>query len=138
MSLSCIQRIKQQYLSSLKCPLQGRPRVLSSRQERACVHIVTVGGKENASEAVKELWESEGVNVSGWTVRRALKRGGLSSGVKQKKPKLSLKHIRDHLDFAKRHRNWTISDWERVIFSNECKINRFNSDGRSWCWVCDG
>ena len=90
---------------------------------------MTVGGKENASEAVKELWESEGVNVSGWTVRRALKRAGLSSRVKQKKPKLSSKHIRDCLDFAKRHRNWIVSDWERVIFSDECKINCFNSDG---------
>ena len=31
LSQSCIQRIKQQRLSSLKCPLQGRPRVLSSK-----------------------------------------------------------------------------------------------------------
>ena len=67
------------------------------------MHVVTVGGKENASEVVKELRESEGVNVSGWTVRRAPKRVGLSSRVKQKKPKLSSKHIRDRLDFAKKH-----------------------------------
>ena len=138
LSQSCIQRIKQQRLPSLKCPLQGRPRVLSSRQKRAYIHAVTVGGKENASEAVKELQETEGVNVSRWPIRRALKQAGLSSRVKQKKPKLSLKHIRDRLDFAKKYRNWIVSDWERVIFSDECKINRFNSDGRSWCWVCDG
>ena len=73
LSQSCIQRIKQQCLPSLKCPLQGRPRVLSSKQERAYVNAVIVGGKENASEAVKELRESEGVNVSEWTVRRTLK-----------------------------------------------------------------
>ena len=81
-SQSWIHRIKQQCLPSLKCPLQGRPRVLSSRQERACVHAVTVGGKENASEAIKELRESEGVNVSGWTMKRALKRARLSFRVK--------------------------------------------------------
>ena len=87
--------------------MQGRPRVLLSRQKRACVYAVAVGkenaGKENASEAVKELQESEGVNVSGWTVRRALKQAGLSSRVRQKKPKFSSKYIRNHLDFAKRH-----------------------------------
>ena len=120
---------KQQRLSSLKCPPQGRPTVLSSRQERACVHVVILGGKENASEAVKELRESEGVNVSGWIVRRALKRAGLSSKSKQKKPKPSSKHIQDCLDFAKRHRNWSVYEWEKVIFSYECKINHFNSDG---------
>ena len=96
---------------------------------------MTIGSKENASDTVKELWESEGVNVSGWTVRRALKQAGLSSRVKHKKPKLPSKHIRDRLDFAKRYRNWSVSE---VIFSDECKINFFNSDGRSWCWVCDG
>ena len=102
------------------------------------MQAMTVGSKENASEAIKELRESEGVNVSGWSVRRALKQGGLSSRVKEKKPKLSSKLIRDRLDFAKGHRSWTISDYEKVIFSDECKINCFNSDGRSWCWVRDG
>ena len=132
LSQSCIQRIKQQRLSSLKCPPQGRSRVLSSRQKKACAQAVTVRGKENASKAVKDLWESEGVNVSGWTMKRALKRVGLSSRVKLKKPKLFSKHIRDCLDFTKRHRNWIVSDWKRVIFSDECKTNRFNSDGQSW------
>ena len=66
----------------MKCPLQGRLRVLPSRQKRVCVHAVIVGGKENASEAVKELRESEGVNVSGWTLRKALKQVGVSSRVK--------------------------------------------------------
>ena len=78
------------------------------------------------------------MNVSGWTVRRALKRAGFPSRVKQKKPKLTQKHIKDRLDFAKRHQHWTLSDWQRVIFSDESKINRFNSDGRSWCWVRNG
>ena len=82
LSQSCIHRIKQQCLPSLKCPLQGRPRVLSSKQERAYIHVVTVVGKENVSEAVKELRESEGVNVSEWTVRKALKRARLFSRAK--------------------------------------------------------
>ena len=86
---------------------------------------------------MKELQENEGINVNGWTVRRALKRAGLYSSVKQKKPKLSSKHIQDRLNFAKRHQNWIVSDW-KVILSNECKINCFNSNGQSWCWVCDG
>jgi hypothetical protein len=24
-----------------------------------------------------------------------------------------------------------------VVFSHKTKINRFNADGRSWCWVND-
>jgi hypothetical protein len=26
---------------------------------------------------------------------------------------------------------------ERFIFSEETKINKFNLDGRSWCWIGD-
>ena len=25
-----------------------------------------------------------------------------------------------------------------VIFNDKTKINRFNSDGKSWCWIGDG
>jgi hypothetical protein len=95
---------------------------------------VTSGGHDNAAAVARDFRKESGVNVSDSTVRRT----GLSSKVKQKKPKLTPKHIRDRLDFAKRHQNWTVSDWERVIFSYESKINRFNLDGQSWCWVRDG
>ena len=30
-----------------------------------------------------------------------------------------------------------MSDWERVVFSDETKICRFSSNGRAWCWIED-
>src|SRR5262249_50686011 len=54
------------------------------------------------------------------------------------KPKLSAKNIKARFDFARHHRHWTVEDWKRVIWSGETKINRFCSDGRSWCWARDG
>ncbi|KAG0733031.1 hypothetical protein G6F23_013737 [Rhizopus arrhizus] len=36
------------------------------------------------------------------------------------------------------HKDWTVDDWKRVIWSNETKINRFNSDGRTWTWIRSG
>jgi len=38
------------------------------------------------------------------------------------------------LDFAKSHKKWTLEDWKRVIWSDETKINRLGSDGRTWVW----
>ena len=35
------------------------------------------------------------------------------------------------------HQDWTIHDWYRIIFSDEPKINRFQSDGGIWCWMRD-
>ena len=42
------------------------------------------------------------------------------------------------LRFAQRFENWTIDDWKHGVFNDETKINRFNSYGRSWCWIGDG
>ena len=55
-----------------------------------------------------------------------------------KKPKLSPKHAKARLAFAREHLYWTEADWKTVIFSDETKINRFSSDGRSWYWASVG
>jgi hypothetical protein len=55
--------------------------------------------------------------------------------VKKKKPFLSKRHRRARLDFAISHKDWTIEDWKRVVWSDETKINRFGSDGRSYAWI---
>jgi hypothetical protein len=71
-------------------------------------------------------------------MRRALREVGLDAQVQQRKPFLSRKHVLALLRFAQRYENWTVDDWKHIIFSDETKINMFNSYGRSWCWIGDG
>jgi hypothetical protein len=35
------------------------------------------------------------------------------------------------------HKDRTIHDWKRVIFSNETRINWLCCNGISWCWICN-
>ena len=58
--------------------------------------------------------------------------------MKKKKPFLSARHRQQRLTFALKHREWTVEDWKRVIWSDETKINRFGSDGRQWVWKQKG
>ena len=51
---------------------------------------------------------------------------------------LTSRHRRNRLDFAIAHQDWTLDDWKRVIWSDETKINRFQSDGRQWIWKGPG
>ena len=36
------------------------------------------------------------------------------------------------MDFAEEHKDWTVEDWKRVIWSDETKINCLGSDGKKW------
>ena len=58
--------------------------------------------------------------------------------VQWKKPFLKCSYVLAHLRFAQRCANWVVLEWRYIIFSNETKIKRFNSDSRSWCWIGDG
>jgi hypothetical protein len=67
-------------------------------------------------------------------VARSLKRSGLTSFIKRKKPLLTEKHKRVRLAFAKKYQHWTVDDWKRVVFSDETMINRWGSGGRQYGW----
>jgi transposase len=54
--------------------------------------------------------------------------------VKKKKPLLTARHKRARMDFALAHKDYTVEDWKRVVWSDETKINRLGSDGRKWAW----
>ena len=107
---------------------------LTGRDKSFCVHQVTKGGKSNATEVRKALKQHLEIDISAQTVRRTLKEKGLGSFVKPKKPLLSAKNVKARLAWAKAHKNWTLDDWSRVIWSDETKINRFGSDGRRYAW----
>ena len=58
--------------------------------------------------------------------------------VKTKRPLLSAKHRKARLDYAIAHKDWTVEDWKRVVWSDETKINRLGSDGCKWVWKRPG
>lgn len=115
----------------------GRLKILSERDEIFCAKQMTSGKTSTVVQLSKELKKSFGISAGRNTISRSLKNRGVMSGEKKKKPLLSQKNIKERLQFAKAHQDWTEDDWNRVIFSDETKINRFNSDGRTWFWSRD-
>lgn len=115
----------------------GRPKKLTLRDQKFCAKQIISGASKSVTDLTKTLKENHGINVDRRTVAKALNNEGLRAGEKKKKPGLSKKNIKARFDWAKQHKDWTVQDWNEVIFSDESKINRFNSDGRSWCWFKD-
>ena len=63
--------------------------------------------------------ESEGVTVSSSTIRKRVNSAGLHGCVAAKKPLLRPANIENWLDFARRHKNWTVQQWETGLWSEE-------------------
>jgi hypothetical protein len=99
---------------------------------------VTLGAIESAQKASKIIETTLDRPVSRSTVSRALHSAGLHAKKKLIKPTLTDRHKRLRFEFAKKYENWSISDWEKVIFFDETKINRYGSDGIRWCWKRSG
>jgi transposase len=132
-----VQRIRREFRPYAIRPKTGRSPTLTERERRFLVRAVTVDGLETAVQANVLLRAELGIVISDAGVRRALRMEGLEAAVKEKKPKLSPKNVALRLEFARKYKDWTVADWMRVLWSDETKILRFNSDGRSWCWVRD-
>ena len=138
LSKSTVGRLRKTHCVGLEKPKAGRPKVLSAADERYCVRQVTKNRMSSATKVAKELEKDTGRKVSAETVCRTLRKAGLGAIEKPKKPLLSAKNIRKRLSWCMAHKDWTIDDWKRVVWSDETKINIFNSDGRTWTWIRSG
>ena len=112
----------------------GHPSKLSFTSQRAVLTQITTGKAANAVKATNYINTIIPILIFSETMRRVLRKNSFKAVVKKKKPLLSARHRQRRLAFALKHRNWTVKDWKRVIWSDETKINRFQSDRRQWVW----
>jgi transposase len=137
-STASVSRIRAKYCPDVPLPIPGRPKKLTPRDVKHAVRLVTSGEVETAPEAARTLQDITNKDFSPATVRRELKKVGMKAVVKKKKPLLLKRHQKAGLDWAEAHKDWTIEDWKRVVWSDETKINRLGSDGRHWAWKRQG
>ena len=73
-------------------------------------------------------------SITSQTVCYHLKKAGMQPVVKRKRPLLQKYHIKEWLHFAECHKEWTLEDWKKILWSDETKINRIGSDERKYVW----
>jgi len=131
---STISRIRSKHRPGLAKPSSGRPSLLSSADTRYAIRLITTRKAENASQVAKSIRHMIKKPVSTRSIRRYLHRAGMKAVVKTKRPLLKPCHHKERLSWALAHKDWTLEDWKRVVWSDETKINRLGSDGRKWVW----
>jgi DDE superfamily endonuclease len=131
---STISKLCSKHHSALPKAIGGHPSKLSPTNICHAQHLITSGKAENAVQVTKALTNIINQPLSANTVCLHLKKAGMKAVVKSKCPLLSARHCKAHLDFAYAHKDWTIEDWKKVIWSDETKINHLGSDGHKWAW----
>lgn len=129
-----VRRIQRNYRPNIPRNRGGRPLKLTRSTKRFINRLILTGKANTATQVANQLRTESNMHVSPDTIRRALKQSGLRAVVKKKKPRLLPKHKKARLDFARKYESWTVEDWNKVIWSDEHKINRLGSDGRQWVW----
>ena len=138
MNQSSVARPRKDIGGEIERQRGGRPKLLAGREKMRCITLVTKGWLGTASATTKQLRLGTCKFLSNITMRHALREVALGAQVLQRKAFLSCNHVLACLRFAQRYENWTIDDWKHMIFRDKTKINKFNSEGRSWCWIGDG
>lgn len=102
-------------------PRTGRPRKITPRQERKLM----IESKKCCTKTANELRNEVGLEniVSTSTVKRYLRKNCLFGRVAAKKPALTNKQKKTRKEWCVERRNWNIVNWNKIIFSDECKIN---------------
>ncbi|KAG1039801.1 hypothetical protein G6F43_012428 [Rhizopus delemar] len=98
----------------------GRPFLISTLLGRRILRNSSSGNYKNALDAARKLLED-----------------GYGAIHKPKVLPLTKHRMKERYEFACAHLSWTIDGWEKIIFSDETKVNRIGSDGLQWSWSND-
>ncbi|KAG2462665.1 TCB1 transposase, partial [Polypterus senegalus] len=119
--------------STRTLPRAGRTSKLSDRGRRALVREVTKNPMVTLSELQRSSVE-RGEPSRRTTISAAIHQSGLYGKVARRKPLLSKRQMAARLEFAKRHLKDSQAMRNKILWSDETKIELFGVNGRRHVW----
>ena len=127
-----IQRWKR-YGVVTNLPRIGRPRKLDERAERLITRKAMQKPFTTRAELQRDL-QAANVHVSQDTIGRALHRVGIYSRSPRKTPLLKTRHVIARLNFAGEHLEKPAHFWNKVLWSDETKLELFGGNISRHVW----
>ena len=109
-------------------PRREYPRKTSEQEDKYILHVL----QQNNDLPLRDITNKIALGISTTTLRRRRSEAGLGSYIAVKKPGLSAENIRKRLDWAIKYKDWTIEDWKKVIWSDECSVWIGVNPRRQW------
>ncbi len=122
----CLQRLRETGLN-IDRKRSGRPRVTSISEGKHLIISSKRNRRKTAPELTTEMNSNRQHPVSLTTVKRRLLSAGLRGCVAVKKPLLNKANKLKRLHWAKQHKDWTLEDWKKVLWTDESKFELFGN-----------
>lgn len=123
----CLKRYRETGRHTRR-PGGGRPRVTDPIDDRY-LRVQALRARGSSATALQGIIAGvRNLQISTSTVRRRLREAGLASRRPMTGPLLTREHRRSRLRFALEHRDWTIEDWKRVLFTDETRVSLHSPD----------
>lgn len=114
--------------STKNLPRPGRPRILSDTTIRYLVR----NAESKTRVPFKDLKNLSNIDASVQTIRRRLQENGIRKWRAVNSPLLTPKHAKKRLAWARAYQHWTVDDWKRVIWSDECAVQKDSNATGYW------
>jgi len=115
--------IKDEYLQD--APRSGRPTKQTTAVKESLVQKVCrdrYGREKTAADLAGELSQELNFDISSTTVWRCLKKLGYRKTKPTMKPGLTRRMKDERLKWCNDHKDWTLEDWKRVVWSDETSV----------------
>jgi hypothetical protein len=109
-------------------PKSRRPRLIGPHLTRRITRLV----KKDPAVTYQGIKEQLGLTVSNVTIRKVLQEQGISNWRKKRRPALTEAHARARLKWAREHQDWSVEKWAKVIWSDECSVERGKGKQTEW------
>ena len=122
---------KWKFKMTVNLPRSGAPWKISPRGASMIMRKVRDQPRTTRQDQVNDL-KRGGTTVSKKTISNTLRRHGLKSCGARKVPLLKPVHVQARLRFANDHLDDQEEEWEKVMWSDETKIELFGLNSSVW------
>ena len=113
---------------------RGRKQALTHREVKLIDRAIKKSPFKTAKQLCQQVQEQFQKTLTTQTIRNYVHKAGFKARQPRKKPWISKVNQRKRLEFARRHKMQPLSFWNKVLWTDETKINLFGSDGKQKVW----
>ena len=111
--------------------VREKPRTGRKRKAAELTPAIVAAARQQPITTPRDIRRREQLPLSSRTVRRRLNEAGLYGRVALREHPYTREHLRKRLSFAEGYGKWTAAEWDRVLFTDESRVE-MGPHGRVW------